>query len=222
MGNGNSLFEVIGEDERLLLLSVMRRRRFARGEVIYHQGDPGDAIHIVEKGHISFQVASPLGDQVILDIQQPGDVFGLGGMLIPDHRRIGSAVALTKAETRSLAWSEFEKLRRTDPGVEQFMSELLAVQMRRLMDFVLESLYVPVETRVLRRLDELCDQLGEVDGDAICITIRQDDIAAMAGTTRPTANRALRAAEGRGLLRLRRGRVDVLDRPALAARARRG
>jgi CRP-like cAMP-binding protein len=157
---------------------------------------------------------------VILNVQQPGDVFGLGGMLMPDHHRIGSAIALTPVESRSLAWSQFEELRRSDPRVERFMSHVLAMQMRRLMGYVLESLYVPVEVRVLRRVDELCDILGRVQGHVIEIRVRQDDIAAMAGTTRPTANRALRAAEARGLIRLSRGCVEVLDRPALAARAR--
>lgn len=215
-----SLFDVIGEEERRALLRVTRRRRFARGEVIFHQGDPGDAIHVIEKGHVSFQVSSPMGDQVILNIQEPGDVFGLGGMLMPEHHRIGSAIALTAVESRSLAWSQFEELRRSDPRVERFMSHLLAMQMRRLMGYVLETLYVPAETRVLRRVDELCDQLGRVNGHVIEIQIRQDDVAAMAGTTRPTANRALRAAEARGLLRLARGRIEVLDRTELSRVAR--
>ena len=77
---------------------------------------------------------------------------------------------------------------------------------------VLEALYLPVETRLARRLSQLA---LVYDGD---IRLTQDDLASMAGTTRATANGVLRTLEDRGLLALRRGRISVLD-PAALARA---
>ena len=50
--------------------------------------------------------------------------------------------------------------------------------------------------------------------------LTQDDIASLAGTSRPTANRVLKAAEDDGVLSVRRGRIEVLDATALEQRAR--
>ncbi|MCY7374124.1 MAG: helix-turn-helix domain-containing protein [Spirochaetaceae bacterium] len=47
----------------------------------------------------------------------------------------------------------------------------------------------------------------------------QEDLATMAGTSRPTVNRVLRGMEDAGVLRLGRGRIEVLDVAALRQRA---
>ena len=77
---------------------------------------------------------------------------------------------------------------------------------------------MPVERRVWLRLLDLVELFG---GDApVTIPLTQDDIAQLAGTTRPTANRILRAAEEQGVLRLARGRIEIHDRAALRRLAR--
>jgi Crp-like helix-turn-helix domain len=79
-------------------------------------------------------------------------------------------------------------------------------------------LYTTADTRVLRRLLALAEQFGDNNGTVIPLT--QDDLASMAGTTRPTANRVLKKAEADGVLRLSRGRMEILDTDQLARRAR--
>jgi CRP-like cAMP-binding protein len=72
---------------------------------------------------------------------------------------------------------------------------------------------------VARRLAEICDRLPETAGRRT-LHITQEDLAALAGTTRPTANKVLRELERAGTLALRRGRIEVIDLDRLAARAR--
>ena len=52
------------------------------------------------------------------------------------------------------------------------------------------------------------------------IPLTQEDLASMAGTSRPTANRVLKAAEADGVLVISRGRVEILDAAGLTRRAR--
>ena len=92
------------------------------------------------------------------------------------------------------------------------------LQIRRLSRHLQEALFVASETRVLRRLVDLCDTFGAADGTAV-IPMTQTDIASMAGASRSTANRVFKAAEEAGLLQLRRGSVQVLDPQALAREA---
>jgi CRP/FNR family transcriptional regulator, cyclic AMP receptor protein len=39
--------------EREELLRACRRRRFAKGEVVFHQGDPGDSLHLLDVGRVA-------------------------------------------------------------------------------------------------------------------------------------------------------------------------
>ena len=53
-----------------------RTRRFRRGEIIFHAGDPGDALFIIVSGEVKIALPSEEGDEAILAILRPGDVFG--------------------------------------------------------------------------------------------------------------------------------------------------
>lgn len=201
---------VLSDEARRFVLSRARRRRFSRGEVIFHEGDPADTLHLVEKGHVAVRVATPLGDVATLAVIGPGEALGEGALLAPDGRRSASAVTIEGAETRSITFTDFEALRREDPAIERVLTEVLAAQVRRLSGRLVEALYVPAEARIVRRLLELG---ATFDGNSIPLT--QEDLAALAGTTRPTVNRVLRRAEHRGHLELGRGRVTIVDREAL-------
>jgi CRP-like cAMP-binding protein len=83
---------------------------------------------------------------------------------------------------------------------------------------IAESLFTPVEKRVHRRLLALHDSTVAAGGDDI--VLRQEDLATMAGTTRPTLNRVLRRDERAGIVDLARGRIRVRDRGRLARLAR--
>jgi CRP-like cAMP-binding protein len=66
-----------------------RRRRFDKGEVIFHEGDPGDTMHLLAKGHVAVRVTTPLGDVATLLILKPGDFFGEVALVSPAPQRRG-------------------------------------------------------------------------------------------------------------------------------------
>jgi CRP/FNR family transcriptional regulator, cyclic AMP receptor protein len=207
------------EDDRRQVLQHARRRKFRRGEIVFHEGDVGDALHLIASGHVAVRATTPLGDVSTFTVLGPGEVFGEGALLAPDSRRTGTVVALEPVETRSIGADEFGTLRREHPEVDRFLVEVLAAQVRRLSTRLQEALFVPAETRVLRRLVELSASYRSRDGGVV-IPLTQDDIASLAGTSRPTANRVLKAAEDDGVLSVRRGRIEVLEQAALEQRAR--
>jgi CRP/FNR family cyclic AMP-dependent transcriptional regulator len=216
MADAQGLLSALTDDERRQVLAGTVRRKFAKGEVLFHEGDPGDSVHLIEKGHVAVRVSTALGDVSTHTVLGPGSSFGEQALLAPDARRTATAAALDPVETRVLHRDQFAALVDTHPKVALVLVELLAAQVRRLSDRLVEALFVPAETRVMRRVLDLVTVFG--DGAPIAVT--QEDIATMAGTTRPTANRVLKAAEDAGAVALTRGRIEVLDRDTLAARAR--
>jgi CRP-like cAMP-binding protein len=207
------LLDPLDDEERRRLLSVARRRRYRRAEVVFHEGDPGDSLHLLERGHVSIRRSTPMGDVVALLVLGPGDVFGELALVGGGTVRSSTVQALDAVETLTLHREQFDELRQEHPGVDRILVEALSAGIQRLSDRLLETLYVPVHTRVLRRLVELAEVYG-TDG----IPLTQDDLAGLAGTSRPSANKALRAAEDAGLVKVGRGRVAVLDLAELRRR----
>lgn len=206
------------QEDRDRVLAATSRRRYQREESIVTQGDPGGAFHLLAEGRVAVRVSTPSGEVVTLSVLGPGDFFGEQALLGPRHQRTASVVALEPVETLSMDLARFDRLLRTSPSVEHFLVEVLAWQVRRLTVHLVEALYVPAEQRTLRRLLELTRHYRAGPTPWV-IPVTQEDIAAMAGTTRPTANRALRAVEAEGGLRLARGRIEVLDVEVLRRRA---
>jgi CRP-like cAMP-binding protein len=206
------------EDVRQLL-AVARRRRFRKGEVVFHRGDPADSLHLISAGRFKVQVLTPLGEPATIAIRGPGDSFGEMAIVGEGTKRAATVEALEDAETFCVVDGEFRRLRREHPGVDQLVIEFLANEVRMLNERLLEALYVSVERRVLRRLVELSALYGVGDGGVV-IPLTQEELAGLAGTTRATVNQVLRAEQERGTVRLGRGRTVVPDPAALAARAR--
>jgi CRP/FNR family cyclic AMP-dependent transcriptional regulator len=212
------LLGALADDDRRRLLATTRRRKFAAGEVIFHEGDRGDSVHLIERGRVAIRVGTVLGDVATLTMLGPGSAFGELALIDGNERRSATVVAIDATDTRVVDHGEFERLRREHPQIQRFLVELLAAQVRQLSALAVEAMFVPADTRVLRRLLAVAQQFGENEGTVITLT--QDDLASMAGTTRPTANRVLKRAEADGLLRLGRGRIEILDAARLAHRAR--
>lgn len=213
------LLSTLSDDARRQVLGLARRRRFARGDFIFHEGDPGDTLHLVAKGRIGIRVTTPLGDCAMLLVLGAGDNFGEMALISPAPRN-ATALALEPAETLSIHRDELDELRAREPGVDKFLLDAAVAEVRRLSHQLLEALYVTADKRVLRRLLDLVEIYQTGSDTTTTIPLTQEELAQLAGTTRPTTNRVLRAAEATGTLQIGRGRIQVLDQADLLRRAR--
>lgn len=209
----------LSESERRRLLASANRRRFAKGAVVFHEGDVGEVLHLIETGRYATRMTAPSGDVVTLAILGPGDFFGERALMDPAARRGATVTTLEAGETLSIGRDQFEELRRTNPSVDRFLVALFAFQAKRLSEELIEALHVPADRRVLRRLLAAARTWGNGQRPAATVPLTQEDLASLAGTTRQTVNQVLRDAETSGLLTTSRGRIEILDADGLATRA---
>ncbi len=196
------------------VLSIARRRTFARGEVVFHEHDPADSLHLIARGRVAVRITTPLGDTALLALRGPGEAFGeLALVSGPEALRSATVEALEPVETHAVYRREFDALRREHPQVGEVLVALLADAVRRTNGLLLDAYYAPAETRVLRRLAELAAAAPAGD-----VRLTQEDLASLAGTSRATVNRVLRDAQRRGTVELARSRVRVSDPAALLRR----
>ena len=213
------LLSPLDDGERREVLQLARRRRFKRGEVLFHEGDPGVTLHLVDRGHVAMRVTTPLGDIATLAVKGPGDYFGELALVGQAGIRNATVVAVDTVETLSVQRDQFDMLRGKHRNFDEVLVEVLANEVRRMSDLLVEAHFAPVEVRVFRRLAELARLFANGNGEVV-IPLTQDDVASLAGTTRPSANKVLRAAQDEGILQISRGSVEILDRPLLDRKAR--
>jgi CRP-like cAMP-binding protein len=209
----------VPEEDVRQLLSVARRRRFERGEIVFHRDDPGDALHLIVFGHFAVRVMTPLGEMVWIAVRGPGDNFGEMALVDREARRSATVAALDDAETFAVRKQDFDRLREGYPSIDRVLIAFLSHEVRMLDERLLEALYLPTDKRLLRRLLDLARVYRREDGSAL-IPLTQEELAEFAGAARATVNRLLREEQARGTIELHRGETRILDPEELARRAR--
>ena len=213
------MLEALPQAGRELVVGAAQRRTYARGEVLVRQGDEASSLYVIESGRVAVRLLAASGDTVTLAVMGAGEVFGEVGVALPRHERTSSVVALDAVAALVLHREVLARLRARHPEAGEFLLRVLAQRTDRLSRQLLEAYHVPVDRRVARRLLDV-GRLFVGNGVPVVLPLTQEDVANLAGTTRPTANQVLQRLQAEGVVRLVRGRVELLDIGELRARCR--
>lgn len=200
-----SLFDLLGPDAEIELRKRGQRRQFRRREVVFREGDLGDSVYLIERGHVVVRGERTPGQLLTLAVLGPGDYFGDVAVLSAEHRRSAGVETLDECVTFVLRGDDFLDLRDQHPGLRRAMTESLARMNRRLVERLLDARHVDARGRLLRQLL----RLHELFGGSIPFT--QEDVASYVGVTRVTVNQLFGAMLDDGLIEVRRGAVTVID-----------
>jgi len=201
------------------LAGAARRRSYRRGEVIFHQGDPGDSLHFLTEGRVKVVLDAETGEEAVIAILGPGECFGELA-LIDGEPRSATVETLEPVQTLSLSRADFMAVIRENPVVAERMLITLAGMVRRTDESMADLVFLDLEGRLVKKLLELADAHGRDVNGAIEIELpmTQEDLAAMIGATRASVNKLLGWYEDRGAIQRRGRRIAIFDRERLRRR----
>jgi CRP-like cAMP-binding protein len=217
-----ALFSHVDADGLAAITALLTVRRFRKNEVIFHQGDLGNALYIIAEGAVKIVLSSSEGEEALIATLRPGDFFGELALL-DGAPHSATVTALEATETLSLPRPMFQRLLDEDRDVRVALLTGLAAELRRLTGHVEELHFLDLSGRLAMRLvrlarDEHNDSAAEV---SLEWPYTQSDLAAMIGGTRQSVNRLLSEFVDEGLLRMEGDRLIIADVDALARRAER-
>ena len=132
-----SLFQGISRREFGHLFQALVVRAYAPGEILFHEGDIGRALFILESGRVEITRQTPEGGTRHVAVLNPGDYFGEMSLL-DELPRSASAAAMEPIIVHLLYKTELEKLIKQVPHVGAaimlHLGMLLAARLRALAD----------------------------------------------------------------------------------------
>lgn len=214
------LFHGIDDEELTRIALTMTRRRFRRHEVIFHEGDPGDSLHIVVEGRVKITRESADGEEAIVAMLSPGDTFG-ELVLLDGAPRSATATAIESTETFAMPRSTFAEL---VDGAGPFRWRVLtgvAQRVRRLTDQLAEVHFLDLAGRLALQLTRLAEEAapGRTTDIALGSSMTQSDLGNMVGGTRQRVNQIIGDFADEGLIGQEGGRIIVRDLDRLRDRA---
>jgi CRP/FNR family transcriptional regulator, cyclic AMP receptor protein len=209
-----ALFRDLSDQEIDVLSRHVSRRHFGRDEMIFCQGDPGDGLYIVERGHAMISRQNPDGDELIFGLCEPGEYFG-DLALFDEEPRSAGATALEDSSILFLSRGAFRQFVESHPQAVLTCLAVIVARLRRCTDIADEIALLDIRSRLARRLLRLARE-GVIDSEdapahAGSFRITQQQLASMLGATRESVNKHLNVFVAQGIVRLERGHIHLLD-----------
>ena len=205
-----ALFAKVDDETLELCVSTLRIRRYRKNETIFHQGDPGDSLYIIERGAVKIVLPSPEGEEgAIIATLGTGDFFGELALL-DGAERSATAIAHQATTTLVLRRDVFDHLVDDVPALRHELLAGLAAELRRLTNHVEELFFLDLPGRLARRIVRLAREVDPKPDGAVTLDWRfsQSELAGMIGGSRQTVNRLLGGVHGRGPDPARAGHPD--------------
>jgi CRP/FNR family transcriptional regulator len=170
---------------------------------------------VVSSGQVKIVKHTSDGQENLLEVIMPGEMFGGAGLLLATHP--ASAAAMTPTTALSIERDRYLQLIRQNPDIALRIIHLLGERLQTAMK--MRALAVErVDVRLANILLKLCDKAGEPtdEGTRINLPLSRRDLADMAGTTIETAIRVMSRFRKEGLVHTEPGGfVIVLDHERL-------
>jgi CRP-like cAMP-binding protein len=208
------LFRGLSPDSLQRLASLALQRKFRNGDIVFSQGDPGDALYGVIAGRVRISAGASDGREIYLNIMQPGDTFGEIALL-DGGQRTATATATEASELVSIRREQFLGLIGQEPSLALELLRLCGQRLRWTSGQVEDAALLDVPTRLAKRLLGLVQQHGRPSKGGVTLRLSQEELASFLGVSRQIVNQYLQGWRTRNWVRLGRGVVTVCDEDAL-------
>jgi uncharacterized membrane protein len=122
------LFASLSDDAAHELLTLLKSRPVVTGTSLFHAGEPGDAMYLIQSGRVRIAVHDADGKEIVLAELAQGDFFGEMS-IIDGKQRSADAAVIEDAQLSVLSRENFLRFINTNPGVAL---EMLSAVFQRL------------------------------------------------------------------------------------------
>lgn len=180
------------------------------GDVLFEQGDDGDALFAILSGSLEISVVSEDGRKLSLDVLKEGDMIGEIAFFDPGVR---TATATALADTRlfRIRNRDMAEAIRQSPELGIDMINLAGQRMRWMNSQLSDQVFLPLSARLARKLIHL------TEGGASELHMSKSDLAEFMGTTREAVSKTLSDWKRDSVVEAPRGVIRIIDRGALKA-----
>lgn len=210
------IFATLNDQEADELMRLACVVRHPARHTVFQVGEVGDHLLILLHGRVKVSLVSPDGKEITLSILEPGDIFGEMALLDGEPR---SASVSTMEDCAFLVlWRrDFLPFLERYPSVALKLLAALSRKLRATNDLVGNMSFLDLSARLARILLNLVQQYGKISADGIIIGLKlsQEELGNMAGVSRESINRQIRAWVEADVIGFSHGTILVKDSDSL-------
>lgn len=210
----SDLLDALNEGDRALLMLKLTQCRLRSGEVIYNPGDNVEFCYF-PLGPAICSYFVELAEGTAVETILVGREGALGGVVssgnLPAYAR---ASVLQGGQFLRIPLRDLDEAKHQSPAIANLFARYADCVMAQVFQSIACNAVHTIEQRAAKWLSAAVERIGHND-----VTMTQEQLASMMGIGRSYASRVLQRFKREGLVRTRRGGIEVLDRPGLRRRA---
>ena len=213
------LFSELADAEIDQIRALARAQRYPARQTIVSQGDDSGDLFLIIDGRLRASSCNANGDEVVLSIMGPGEVFGEMALL-DGAPRSATVSTIDACQLLVIEAGSFHALLRQMPTLAAGLMKVMARRIRDLTGRTQDVALLDVESHLAKVVLALANRFGDHSRSgqtAITLKLSQQELASMVGATRELVNRRLRAWAQRGIVELVAGSLVIKQQHALEA-----
>jgi CRP-like cAMP-binding protein len=196
------------------LSTCLTKRVFAKGAYIFFPGNPGSNTYLVESGLVRLFFTNASGQEYLLNLVNPREVFGLP-LLEDDQALLMGAAAYQPLVVLSIAWEDLLQLMDRSPRFMRNVYQGLMTSTRMLLMQLRTLVTLDLNGRLAITLLRLAVE-DENQKWVVNMPLSQEELAGWLGASRGRLNQALSHFLQQSLIRIDGQKIVILDYPGLA------
>ena len=208
------IWSSLTQDQQRKLLGTAREQRFLKGTIIHEGGLECTGLLVVRTGQLRAFITSADGREISLYRLLERDICLFSAACMIRSIRFNISI---EAENDTDLWivpaEIYQEVMKESVQLANFTNELMAERMSDVMWLMEQILWESMDRRLAEYLLEQSSLQGSTQ-----MTTTHEQLARDLGTAREVVTRMLKYFKSEGLIALSRGKIEILDERALAAR----
>jgi CRP-like cAMP-binding protein len=209
----NRLLESLPASEQAWIASFFLDRAFEKGSVLQEAGQPAEHVYFPKSGVVTLLGVLPSGAQIDTAMVGPEGAIGAAAG-IGMQKGFGRAVVQIPGRFAQISAARFAEWASRSKAVRDMILRYNEWLIAQIQHSVVCTAVHDSQGRVCRWLLQARDRVG---GGTLSLT--QECLSGILGLQRTTITLICHRLQAEGILRVRRGRIEILDIAALRAKA---
>jgi CRP-like cAMP-binding protein len=214
-----NLRKILTMDERRRVAGTAVMQHVPKKEVLYFPSEPSECIYILKEGKVKISRFTPEGKEIILNIINPGELFGELA-ITGQQEREEMAVVLKDAVVCLISLEDMKELMASIPNLNTEILKQLGTRVKKVQNRLEAMICKNTEERIRALIREIAQEHGRrIVGDdnqvEVKLGLTHADIAKLTATCRQSVSSLLRELEKQGLIKYDRSRIYIKDISAL-------
>ncbi|MCL5059029.1 MAG: Crp/Fnr family transcriptional regulator [Actinobacteria bacterium] len=206
------LFSYLNEEQLAEVDSLIMERDYRRGRIIFVEGEPGEAVFFLREGRIKISKQTEDGREQILHFIHPGEMFA-EVVLFDGGDYPATAEAVEDSRVGMIRNSDMERITLGSPGIALGILRIMSKRLRMAQKQINDLALMDTSRRMASTLMFLAAEQGVSceKGIVIDMSLTNQDLANMIGTSRETANRILSDMRRQKALQVENRQIIIID-----------